>query len=143
MEMYGSYRGLIPLPLFMFATLANATVDCAPPPPTTPQELGVEPIAAATIPYPAIDPQQVVDVFMAAVGRGELVVFGVPLAGNALDPRQVEYVYTLQTRLPTVRVHAALIQSFPIPGAPNVRATAVTGVLDWAGRIIDSIVHCE
>jgi hypothetical protein len=97
------------------------------------------------IPYPVIDPQKVADVFIAAVGRGELVLFGNPLAANALDPRQVEYVYSLQPAdpLPTVRVHAFLTQPFPLPGAPEIHATGVTGVLDWEGRIIDLFVHCE
>jgi len=127
----------------MFVALANASVDCAPQPPTKPQARDVEPIAVAPIPYPAIDPQKVIRAFMNAVARGELIVFGESLAGDALDPRQVEYIYTLDAQLPTVRVYAVLNQPFPIPGAPSVRATAVTGVLDRAGRIVDSIVHCE
>ena len=141
--MYGSQHGLRAAPFFMFAAFANASVECVPASPLARQELEVERISAATIPYPAIDPQQVVDVFMAAVDRGELVVFGVPLAAATLDPRQVEYVYRLQTRLPTVRVHAVLNPPFPIPGVSGVRATAVTGTLDWSGSIIDSIIHCE
>jgi hypothetical protein len=143
MEMYGSYGGLFTIPLFLTMASANAAVDCAPAMMAQPPSRDVEAVAGALIPYPAIDPQQVVDVFMAAVGRGELLVFNEPLAVDALDPRQVEYVYTLETRLPTVRVHAILRQPFPIPGAPNVRGTAVTGVLDWMGRIVDSILHCE
>ena len=141
--MLGSHLWLTTVPLFTFAALANATVDCAGPPQKTPRIQGVEPIEVATIPYPAIDPQPVLRAFRNAVDRGELVVFGESLREDALDPQQVEYIYTLETRLPTVRVHSVLNQPFPIPGAPNVRATAVTSVLDRAGRIIDSIVHCE
>lgn len=141
--MDGSYRGLIAIPLLMFSTLAGATVDCERLPHMAFPEPGLAPTAIAKIPYPEIDPQLVADVFMAAVGRGELVVFGDPLGANSLDPRQVEYVYSLPTSLPTVRVHAVLRQPVPIPVAPNIRATAVTAVLDRAGRIIDTVVHCE
>lgn len=141
--MDASSRGLATLPLLMFASLAHATVECVPASPAAPQGRAVEPTAAATIPYPAIDPQQVVDVFMAAVDRGELVVFGVPLAASALDPRQVEYLYGLEGRLPTVRVHAVLDPPFPVPGVPEAQAIAVTGTLDWSGTIIDAIVHCR
>lgn len=56
-------------PFVVFAILANATVECVPPTLVAPQELEVEPIAAATISCPAINPQQVVDMFMAAVDR--------------------------------------------------------------------------
>jgi hypothetical protein len=141
--MYGSQRGLNAVPFLMLATFANASVECVPASPAALEGFAVEPIASAAIPYPAIDPQQVVDVFMAAVDRGELAVFGVPLAASALDPRQVEYVYSLRNRLPTVRVHAVLNPPVPILGVPGVRATAVTGTLDWSGSIIDSVVHCE
>ena len=141
--MHRSGRGLIAISLFMLSAVAGATVDCDRVPQMASPEHGVAPTAVAKIPYPEIDPQQVADVFMAAVGRGELVVFGEPLGANALDPRQVEYVYSLHTRLPTVRVHADLKPPLPLPGAPNVRATAVTAVLDRAGRIIDSVVHCQ
>lgn len=141
--MYGSYRRLIPIPLFFWMTSPNASVECAPPIVAKPPLQDVESVDGARIPYPAIDPQQVVDVFLNAVVRGELVVFGEPLEVDALDPRQVEYVYTLETRLPTVRVHAILNEPFSIPGASNVRGTAVTGVLDWMGRIVDSVLHCE
>jgi hypothetical protein len=143
MEMYGSYGGLFTSLLFLTMASANATVDCPPAMMAKPTSRDVEAVAGTLIPYPAIDPQQVVDVFMAAVGRGELLVFNEPLAVDALDPRQVEYVYALESWLPTVRVHAILRQPFPIPGAPNVRGTAVTGVLDWMGRFVDSILHCE
>lgn len=141
--MYGNERGLSAVAFLMLATFANASVECVPAPPAVSQEHGVESIASGTIPYPAIDPQQVVDVFMAAVDRGELVVFGVPLAASALDPQHVEYLYSLQTSLPTVRVHAVLNPPSAIPGVPGVLGTAVTGTLDWSGSIIDSIVHCE
>lgn len=145
MEIHGIYRGLITACLFMLASFADATVDCVPPPLTTPEKLEVQRTVDPAIPYPVVDPQKVADVFIAAVGRGELVLFGDPLAANALDPRRVEYVYSLQTAdpLPTVRVHAVLTQPFPLPAAPQIHATSVTGVLDWDGRIIDSFVHCE
>jgi hypothetical protein len=131
------------LAFLMLATFSNASVECVPASPSPLQALEVEPIASATIPYPAIDPQQVVDVFMVAVDRGELVVFGVPLAASVLVPRQVEYLYSLKSRLPTIRVHAVLNPPIAIPGAPGVRGTAVTGTLDWSGSIIDSVIHCE
>ena len=141
--MHGGHQWLVTILLFTSATFAYASVDCSQSPSLKPPLPGVEPKGVPTIPYPDIDPQKVFRAFMNAVARGELIVFGESLAEDVLDPRRVEYIYTLETRLPTVRVHAVLNHPFPIPGAPSVRATAVTGVLDWAGSIVDSIVHCE
>lgn len=141
--MHASRLRLLAILLLASSMPAAAIVDCAPHPRVTPRLRAVEPLYGALIPYPAIDPHQVIDVFLTAVDRGELTAFSEPLRRPLLDPRQVEYLYTLDSHLPTVRVYSILKESVPIPGERGLRATAVTGVLDRDGRIVDSIIHCE
>jgi hypothetical protein len=108
------------------------------PHPDTPAVLG-----AAIVPYPAIDPRRVVQIFLQAVDRGELVVFGEPLTRADIDPQSVDYSFTLGRRLPRILIHSRLEAPFPLPGAPGVRVTAVTGELTADGRILESTLHCE
>lgn len=98
---------------------------------------------AAIVPYPAVDPQRVVQIFLQAVDRRELVVFEEPLTRADIDPQGVDYSFTLGQRLPRILVHSRLVAPFPLPGAPGVRATAVTGELTADGRILESTLHCE
>ena len=100
-------------------------------------------IAYPHIPYPQINPKQVVEVFLKAVDRGELIVFEKRINRSMLEPERVEYMYTLDNPLPTVRVFSVLKQPIPFPDMPDVLIEGVTGVLDWTGRIAESMVHCR
>ncbi len=95
------------------------------------------------ISYPEINVNQVVNVFLNSVDRGELSVFDKQITRSMLKPERVEYVYTLDKHLPTVSVFSELTVSIPFPDMPEVLVKGVTGVLDWKGHITESIVHCQ
>lgn len=97
----------------------------------------------SVVPYPDIDPGQVIKVYLEAVGRGELMIFEKPITRPMLKPERVEYVYTLDSRLPRVSVFSTLTVSLPFPDMPELLVEGVTGFLDWKGRITDSTVHCK
>jgi len=100
-------------------------------------------IAYPHIPYPQINPKQVVDVFLKAVDGGELIVFEKRLNRSMIEPEQIEYIYTLDNHMPTVRVFSVLKKPVPFPDMPEVLVEGVTGVLDWNGHITESTVHCK
>lgn len=97
----------------------------------------------SVVPYPDIDPARVIKVYLEAVGRGELRIFEKPVTRSMLKPERVEYVYTLDSRLPRVSVFSTLTVALPFPDMPDLQVQGVTGFLDWKGRITDSTVHCE
>jgi hypothetical protein len=97
----------------------------------------------SVVPYPDIDPAQVIKVYLEAVGRGELMIFEKPVTRSMLKPERVEYVYTLDSRLPRVSVFSTLTVSLPFPDMPDLQVQGVTGFLDRKGRIIDSTIHCQ
>jgi hypothetical protein len=97
----------------------------------------------SVVPYPDIDPAQVIKVYLEAVGRGELRIFEKAVTRSMLKPERVEYVYTLDSRLPRVSVFSTLTVSLPFPDMPDLEVQGVTGFLDWKGRITDSTVHCQ
>jgi hypothetical protein len=97
----------------------------------------------SVIPYPDIDPDQVIKVYLEAVGRGELMIFEKRITRSMLKPERVEYVYTPDSRLPRVSVFSTLTVSLPFPDMPDLLVEGVTGFLDWKGRITDSTIHCQ
>lgn len=86
------------------------------------------------------DPDRLVAQFLAAVDRGELVVFGHTLSRAMLDPARVEYSYDLATRSTRIRVHAALFAPLPVPGRTNCEVRAVSAVIQ-GGRITEIESH--
>jgi hypothetical protein len=97
----------------------------------------------SVVPYPDIDSAQVIKVYLEAVGRGELMIFEKTVTRSMLKPERVEYVYTLDSRLPRVSVFSTLTVSLPFPDMPDLQVQGITGFLDWKGRITDSTVHCQ
>ncbi len=95
------------------------------------------------IPHPRINPRQVIDVFLTAVDRGELTVFEKQIIRSMLEPVRVEYIYTLDNHMPTVRVFSALKKPLPFPDIPEVFVVGITGVLDRNGHITDTAVHAQ
>ncbi|HYA37751.1 MAG TPA: hypothetical protein VEI74_05715 [Candidatus Methylomirabilis sp.] len=100
-------------------------------------------ISYPRIPYPQINPRLVVDVFLEAVDRGELIVFKKRISRSMLEPERVEYIYALDDHAPTVKVFSALKKPFPFPDMPEVLVEGITGALDWNGHITESTVHCQ
>jgi hypothetical protein len=86
-------------------------------------------------------PHEVVEIFLRAVGRGELVVFDRKLNESMLIPVSVEYVYELTSATPRVKVYSKLKQPMPVPGQESCKLRGVSAILDAEGRIIETEAH--
>jgi hypothetical protein len=80
------------------------------------------------------DPYRVVDAFLEAVDRGELVVFGHVIGREMLTPTQVDHAYDLATRTTVLRIHAELREPIELPGAAGYRIRCISAEMK-DGRI--------
>ena len=87
------------------------------------------------------EPQEVVELYLKAVGRGELVVFDRMLNKSMLVPVSVEYVYELNSLTPRIKVYSKLKQPIPVPGQKDCELRAVSATLDADGHIIATEAH--
>lgn len=93
------------------------------------------PLRAIDPGQPALqDPYRVVDAFLEAVDRGELVVFGHVIGRQMLTPTQVDHAYDLAARTTAVRIHAELREPIELPGAAGYRIRCLSAVMK-DGRI--------
>ena len=87
------------------------------------------------------EPQAVVELYLKAVARGELVVFDKMLTGSLLVPVSVEYVYDLDNAIPEIKVYSKLKQPMPVPGQRGCELRAVSAIIDAAGHIVETEAH--
>lgn len=87
-----------------------------------------------------VQPDIVVERFLQAVDRGELVVYGRVIDRSMILPVRVEYVYTLPTHATQVKVYATLKEPLPVPGRRGCKVEALGSVLE-AGRIVEIESH--
>jgi len=87
------------------------------------------------------EPQEVVELYLKAVDRGELIVFGRTLNKSMLVPVSVEYVYELNNAIPKIKVYSKLKQSMPVPGQQGCKLRAFSATLDADGHIIQAEAH--
>lgn len=97
----------------------------------------------AEMPYPKVNVKKVFAVFLDAVDRGQMKIFDDTLSREMLTPLRVEYVYTLQSPYPLVKVYAELNEPMPIPSMPDANIIGVSGVMDATGNIIETTAHCD
>lgn len=76
------------------------------------------------------DPDDLAQRYLDAVDRGELKLFGQPLAGSMIVPARVEYVYELSSRATRIRVHSNLKQPLPVPRQPDCQILSVSAVME-------------
>jgi hypothetical protein len=93
------------------------------------------------IPQPENKFDEVVDIFLVAVDRGELIVFDNTISRDILDPVQVKYIYSFNDEDPSISIYSLLKQSLKIPGVDDCTAGAIEVMLDIDGTIIDSSIH--
>ncbi|MCB1751647.1 MAG: hypothetical protein KDI74_07975 [Gammaproteobacteria bacterium] len=86
-------------------------------------------------------PQAVVEMFLQAVDRGELVVFDRRISKSMLVPIRIEYVYELKYPVPKVKVYSELREPMPVPGQENCRLRGISATLDAGGSIIETEAH--
>lgn len=87
------------------------------------------------------EPQEVVELYLRAVDRGELIVFGRTLNKSMLVPVSVEYVYELNNAIPKIKVYSKLKQSMPVPGQQGCKLRAASATLDADGHVIQTEAH--
>ncbi|WP_455196994.1 hypothetical protein [Kaarinaea lacus] len=92
---------------------------------------------------PSVNTEQVIEIFRAAVNRGELQLFEQKIAFSTLKPQQVEYIYKIGEQKPIVKVYSLLNKPLPLPSMPDIRVEGVTVILDAKGHIIEAVVHCH
>ena len=93
------------------------------------------------IPQPENKFDEVVDIFLAAVDRGELIVFDNTISRDMLDPVQVKYIYSFNDEDPSISIYSLLKQPLKIPGVDDCTAGAIEVLLDIDGTIIDASIH--
>lgn len=115
--------------LLFTASISNASVNVSPEYIITP------------VPQPQNKYEEVVEIFLIAVDRGELIVFDNTITRSMLDPVQVKYVYTFDEDDPTISVYSLLLQPLKIPGVDDCTAGGIEVIMDVDGSIIDSSIH--
>ena len=93
------------------------------------------------VPQPENKFDEVVEIFLVAVDRGELIVFDNIISRNILDPVQVKYIYSFNDDEPSISIYSLLKQPLNIPGVDDCTAGAIEVLLDIDGTIIDSSIH--
>lgn len=101
----------------------------------------LEQLETSKVPYPRLDVKRVIDVFFAAVDRGEVIIINQYIDRSMLKPEHVEYLYTMNSKLPSVKVYSTLEQSISYPGINDLQISGVSAVLDLDGNIIEIIYH--
>lgn len=88
------------------------------------------------------DPGSFVTVYLKAVDRGQLQIFGHVIDRSMVVPISVEFVYELTARKTTVKVYSTLKIPMPVPGQEDedYRVFGVSAVMD-GGNIVDTESH--
>ena len=76
------------------------------------------------------DPDALVERYLAAVDRGELLVFGRKIGRAMIVPIRVEYVYELSDRAMRIKVYSNLVQPLAVPGQNDCQILGVSAVME-------------
>jgi hypothetical protein len=95
------------------------------------------------MPYPNVNVDEVFNIFLHAVDRGQLKLFDKTLSRDMLKPLRVEYVYTSESPYPMVKVYSALKEPMPLPSMPEANIIGVSAVMDASGNILETAAHCD
>ena len=87
------------------------------------------------------EPHEVIEIYLKAVSRGELIVFGQKLTKSMLTPVRVEYVYELTNAIPRIKVYSDLKPPLPVPAQVGCKIRGVSAILDADGSIIETQAH--
>lgn len=87
------------------------------------------------------EPHEVVDIYLKAVSRGELIVFDRKLNESMITPVRVEYIYDINSAISSVTVYSELKQPMPVPAQESCSVRGVSATLDINGHIIEVKAH--
>ncbi|NNJ90914.1 MAG: hypothetical protein HKP55_04500 [Gammaproteobacteria bacterium] len=85
--------------------------------------------------------QNILQLFMESVARGELVLFDNVIYKDSLKPLRIECHYNIEEKSRTVRIYSVLLVEIYHPTAPEFRIDGITAVLDQYGNITEVIAH--
>lgn len=88
-------------------------------------------------------PHDVVKVFLKAVDRGEVVVFGHTLKRASLIPLRVEYMYELADLSASVKIFATLIHPISVPELQSMKVFEISATLDPEGKVTEVSVFVK
>lgn len=86
-------------------------------------------------------PGDVIRSYLKAVDRGELRVFDQRLERSMIVPKRVDYSYTLDNRVPTIKVYSKLKQPIPAHRIKGCEVRGVSSVLNVDGQILETEAH--
>ena len=86
-------------------------------------------------------PYKMIDVFLKAVDRGELIVFEQQIDKSFLIPLRVEYVYELNGSPATVKIYSEVKKLIPMPEHEDIKLRGISAILDSSGHIVEIRVH--
>ena len=98
----------------------------------------VDPVARDA---PCLDTREVLALFLAAVDRGELSLFGVTLRRDQVTPARIELVLDLRTRTTARKVYVEIDEPLPVPGHPDYAIEGITATLTGENRIGETEAH--
>ena len=87
------------------------------------------------------EPHEIVNIFLKAVSRGELIVFDQKLDESMITPVRVEHVYDIMSAISSVTVYSELKQPMPVPAQVSCSVRGVSATLDADGHIIEVKAH--
>ena len=88
-----------------------------------------------------VEPHDIIKLFIAAVERGELQVFGRRLDRSMIVPERVEYAYSVDSTVPLIKVYARLTPPIPAPNHKDCEIRAVSATMAVDGHNVDTEIH--
>lgn len=87
------------------------------------------------------DRHEIVRMFLQAVNRGEVMLFGHDIKPEMLQPTRVEYIYELNSPTPEIRVYSEITTPLAVPDNDTCEIRALSATLDEQGNIIEVKAH--
>lgn len=86
-------------------------------------------------------PHEIIEIFYAALKRGELIVFEQRYDKSMIIPLRVEYIYELNGTVPVVKIYSELKRLTPVPLHEGIKLRGISAILNDDGHIIEIRVH--
>lgn len=118
------------IPLVLAIALLNSAYTPYKPP-------ACQPDAAAP---KAAEAKSLVESYLAAVDRGELLSFERRLTRADINPVNVQYNYQIVSGTMETRVYSTLKEPMPVPGQPEYQVIGVCSAME-DGRIVETESH--
>ena len=88
-----------------------------------------------------IESHLIINLFLDAVERGELMVFEQVISRSMLEPVKISYVYDIRNDDIMIRIYSRLFEPMVVPHYEQFYVNGVSVSVDDSGDIIDVSVH--